>query len=139
MNTSDTTERPCVEETSGSNRLCTVESIPALRTGFSEDLSERKETRSEKGELMQCTALEENKVKESIQMHLSHFEPEAANNKQTPLKLMVMKSKMLPEISMEPMRFARIKAKKSQMAISLQLKHCPFTKPTKMHALEQVQ
>ncbi len=50
MSTSDTTERPqaCVEETSGSNRLCTVESIPALRTGVSEDLSERK-PRSEKG------------------------------------------------------------------------------------------
>ena len=48
MNTSDTTERTCVEETSGSNRLCTVESIPALRTGFSEDLSKRK-PRTEKG------------------------------------------------------------------------------------------
>jgi hypothetical protein len=38
---------------------------------------------------------------------------------------------MLPEISMEPMRFARIEAKKSQMTISLHLKHCPFkfTKP----------
>ncbi len=48
MNTSDTTERPCVEETSGSNKLCTVESLPALRTGFSKDLSKRK-PRSEKG------------------------------------------------------------------------------------------
>jgi len=48
MNTSVTTERPCVEETSGSIRLCTVESLPALRTGFSEDLSKRK-PRSEKG------------------------------------------------------------------------------------------
>ena len=48
MNTSDTTERPCVEETSGLDRLCTVESLPALRTGFSEDLSKRK-PRSEKG------------------------------------------------------------------------------------------
>jgi hypothetical protein len=46
MNTFDTTEHPCVEETSGS--LCTVESIPALRTGFSEDLSKRT-PRSEKG------------------------------------------------------------------------------------------
>ena len=49
MNTSDTTKRPCVEETLGSKRLCTVESIPALRTGFSEDLSERKKPPSEQG------------------------------------------------------------------------------------------
>ncbi len=36
-----------------------------------------------------------------------------------------------PEISMEPMRFARIEAKKSQMTISSHLKHCPFTMPPK--------
>ena len=47
VNTSDTTKRPCVEETSGSIRLCTVKSLPALRTGLSEDLSKRK-PRSEK-------------------------------------------------------------------------------------------
>ncbi len=49
MNTSDTTERPGVEETSGTDRLCTVESIPALHSGFSENLSEQKRPRSEKG------------------------------------------------------------------------------------------
>ncbi len=54
-------------------------------------------------ELIQCTALEENKVQESIEMkgkHLSHFEPQAANNKQALLKLMVMK-KILDKIQIE--------------------------------------
>ncbi len=44
--------------------------------------------------------------------------------------------KMLPDICMEPMRFARFEAKISQMTISLQLKHCPFTKPTKMISVQ---
>jgi hypothetical protein len=51
MNTSDTTERPCVEETSGSIRLCIVKSLPALRTGFSEDLSKRKPLSEKGGEM----------------------------------------------------------------------------------------
>jgi hypothetical protein len=39
---------PCVDTSSGPNRLCACEAVPVLRTGFSEDLSEQLQY-SEKG------------------------------------------------------------------------------------------
>ena len=39
LNTSASTMSPCVDTSSGPNRLCACETVPVLRTGFPEDLS----------------------------------------------------------------------------------------------------
>ena len=51
LNTSASAMSPCVDTSSGPNRLCACEAVPVLRTEFSEDLSEQLQCSEKGGEI----------------------------------------------------------------------------------------
>ena len=51
LNTSVTAMSPCVDNGSGSNRLCACEAVPAICTGFSDDLPDQLQCSENGGEI----------------------------------------------------------------------------------------